>query len=325
MVGKHPRSPITVSAKIPATTANLGPGFDCMGLALGIYDSVSLSDRIDGDTDLVEIAGAGADTLPRDRTHLVLGSLRDFFDAQGIEVGPVVLRSQNRIPQGQGLGSSASAITAALVLGKEFARRHGHDVSAIDLFQIGSDIDGHPDNVGPCLFGGMTVSWDEGGCWERAQLVPHPSIRATLAIPHAVLSTKVARGLIPDVVPHHDAVRNSARAALAIHAFTADPALLLPATRDFLHQDYRASAYPQSYRLVQRLRERGIAAAISGAGPAVIVFTTDDPSAAIADAAGADREFFDITPAPIDTTGARIIADETSDTPSGNNRVALER
>ena len=325
MVGEQPRSPITVSAKIPATTANLGPGFDCMGLALGIYDSVSLSDRTDGDTDLVEITGAGAETLPRDRTHLVLGTLRDFFDAQGIEVGPLVLRSLNRIPQGQGLGSSASAITAALVLGKEFARRHGHDVSAIDLFQIGSDIDGHPDNVGPCLFGGMTVSWDEGGCWERAHLVPHPSIRATLAIPHAVLSTKVARGLIPDVVPHHDAVRNSARAALAIHAFTTEPALLLPATRDFLHQDYRASAYPQSYRLVQQLRERGVAAAISGAGPAVIVFTTEDPRALIAESAGQDREFFDIQAAPIDTTGARIVVDETSDTPTGNNRAALER
>ncbi|GAB3297723.1 homoserine kinase [Epidermidibacterium keratini] len=325
MTVEQGRMPITVHAEIPATTANLGPGFDCMGLALGIYDSVSLSDRPDGDTDAVEITGAGADTLPRDRTHLVLGTLRDFFEAQGFEIGPLVLRSHNRIPQGQGLGSSASAITAALVLGKEFARRHGHDVSDVDLFQIGSDIDGHPDNVGPCIFGGMTVSWDEGGCWERAHLVPHPSIRATLAIPHAVLSTKVARGLIPDVVPHHDAVRNSARAALAIHAFTTEPALLLPATRDFLHQDYRASAYPQSYRLVQRLRERGIAAAISGAGPAVIVFTTDDPSEAITDAAADDREFFDITAAAIDTTGAQIVAKETSDTPNGNNRAPLER
>lgn len=298
---------ITVCAEIPATTANLGPGFDCMGLALEIFDTVLLTSLGPGEADRIDIEGAGADSLPRDRTHLILGTLRDFFDAQGWDFGGLHLECVNRIPHGQGLGSSASAITAALVLGKELARRHGVDVSAVDLFQIGSDIDGHPDNVAPCLFGGLNVSWEESGVWELAHLTPHPDISVTLAIPATVLSTKVARELIPSTVPHQDAVRNSARAALCIHAFTTDPRLLLPATKDFLHQDYRAAAYPQSHRLVQRLRGLGVAAAISGAGPAVIIFGIDDPGDEVAEATADDPAFFQIVPTGINLSGARLI------------------
>lgn len=295
-----------VTAQIPATTANLGPGFDCMGLALDIHDTVSVEPGR-GESDEIVVHGVGADSLPRDRTHMVLGTMRDLWESQRWQVGPVRLTCTNRIPHGQGLGSSASAIVAGLFVGKAFAEQAGYDVAGVDLLQIGSDIDGHPDNVAPCLNGGLNVSWDDNGRWGVAHLDPHPSIRTILAIPSAVLSTSVARGLIPQTVPHKDAVRNSARAALCIHAFTAEPALLLPATEDFLHQRYRASAYQESYDLVQRLRSAGVAAAISGAGPAVIMFVTGDPSDLIARALDPVAVGFEIVEAGIDLAGARLV------------------
>lgn len=294
-----------ISARIPATTANLGPGFDCMGLALEVYDSVSVEPSASTGDEIV-IDGVGADSLPRDRSHLVLGTLRDLVEGQGWEVPPVRLSCTNRIPHGQGLGSSASAIVAGLVAGKAYAEALGHDVSGVDLVQIGSDIDGHPDNVAPCLNGGLNVSWDDDGRWGVAHLSPHPDIRAIVAIPQTVLSTKIARGLIPAEVSHADAVRNSSRAALCIHAFTTDPSLLLPATEDYLHQRYRASAYPTSYDLVQRLRADGIAAAISGAGPAVIMFVTDDPADAIERAVQQVGGGFDVRAVGIDLAGAQL-------------------
>jgi len=298
----HPR----VSIQIPATTANLGPGFDCMGLALAVYDTVSIEPG-SGEADEIVIEGVGAQTLPRDRSHRVLGTLRDFVEAQGWEIGPVRLSCVNRIPHGQGLGSSASAIVAGLFAATAYAERLGVDVSGVDLVQVGSDIDGHPDNVAPCLNGGLNVSWDDDGRWGVAHLNPDPRIRAILAIPDSVLSTKVARGLIPQNVPHRDAVRNSSRAALCIHAFTADPSLLLPATEDYLHQRYRSEAYPDSYALVQRLRAAGVAAAISGAGPAVIMFVTGDADDRVRRIAGQEPGGFALLPVGIDLSGARLI------------------
>lgn len=294
-----------VTAQIPATTANLGPGFDCMGLSLAIFDTVSL-EGADGDVDEIVIDGVGADTLPRDGSHMVLATIRELFDQQGWEVPAVRLSCLNRIPHGQGLGSSASAIVAGLVTGKAYAATLGYDTSDVDLVQIGSDMDGHPDNVAPCINGGLNVSWDDDGRWGVAHLDPHPEIRAILAIPQTVLSTKVARGLIPETVPHRDAVRNSSRAALAIHAFTRDPSLLLPATEDFLHQRYRAQAYASSYGLMERLRQRGVAAAISGAGPAVIMFVTGEDDELIREEIAAAEGGFQMVPVGIDLAGARL-------------------
>ncbi|WP_153502806.1 homoserine kinase [Cumulibacter manganitolerans] len=301
------RAGAKVTARIPATTANLGPGFDCMGLSLAIYDTVSV-EAAAGERDEVVIEGIGADTLPRDGTHMVLATMRELFALEGWQVPPVRLSCHNRIRHGQGLGSSASAIVAGLLTGKAYAETLGYDVHDVDLVQIGSDIDGHPDNVAPCLNGGLNVSWEDADGWGVAHLDPHPDIRAILAIPTTVLSTKVARGLIPEMVSHRDAVRNSSRAALCIHAFTTDPALLLPATQDYLHQRYRASAYPDSYALVERMRAVGIAAAISGAGPAVIMFVTgEEHDAVVATEVAAARGGFELMPVGIDLGGAVLL------------------
>ena len=297
----------TVTVEVPATTANLGPGFDSIGMALDVLDRVSLSKRMDGSSDLIDVVGAGADSLPRDESHLVLGTIRQLYRDSSFDFGPLHLSCVNRIPHGQGLGSSASAIVSALLAGKTFAAVQGADVSNIDVFQIASDMEGHPDNVAPCVFGGMNVSWEEAGQWNLAQLQPHADIRVTLAVPDAVLSTRTARDLIPAMIPHQDAVRNSARTALLVHAFTSDPTLLLPATEDFLHQKYRRDAYPRTYRFVQDLRARGLAAAVSGAGPAVIIFSTSDPSGVLAEVTQKDPHGFHITHTAINMTGARVI------------------
>ena len=298
---------VAVTVEVPATTANLGPGFDSIGLALGLLDRVTLSARSEGSSDLIDVVGAGADSVPRDESHLVLGTIRQLYRDAGLDFGPLHLSCVNQVPHGQGLGSSASAIVAALLAGKTFAERQGADVSGVDVFQIASDMEGHPDNVAPCVFGGMNISWDEDGHWNLAQLLPHPDIRVTLAVPDTVLSTRTARDLIPAMIAHKDAVRNSARTALLVHAFTTDPSLLLPATEDFLHQRYRREAYPGTYRLVCELRERGIAAAVSGAGPAVIVFSTTDPVEVLADVARSDSHGFHVTHTKINTTGARVL------------------
>lgn len=295
-----------VSVVVPATTANLGPGFDSVGLCLDLVDRVSLRRRESGSSDIIDVVGAGADNVPRDESNLVLGTIKQLYRDIGIELGPLHLRCVNRIPHGMGLGSSAAAIVGALLVAKELARVSGCDVGDIDVFQIASDMEGHPDNVGPCVFGGMSVSWDEQGAWEVAQLRPDEHITACLAVPDSALSTKAARELIPLTISHRDAVRNTARAALLIHAFTTDPSLLFPATQDFLHQRYREGAYPHSYALVSALRDRGVAATISGAGPTVIAFGTSDLMGCMLDAVGQSADHFQVVRTAINNRGAFV-------------------
>lgn len=296
-----------VSVVVPATTANLGPGFDSVGLCLDLVDQVSLRPRESGSSDIIDVVGAGADSVPRDESNLVLGTIKQLYRDVGFDLGPLHLRCVNRIPHGMGLGSSAAAIVGALLVGKELARVSGCDVNNIDVFQIASDMEGHPDNVAPCLFGGMSVSWDERGVWEVAQLRPHEQITACLAVPDSALSTKAARELIPASVSHRDAVRNTARAALLIHAFTTDPTLLFPATQDFLHQRYRESAYPHSYKLVSLLRDRGVAAAISGAGPTVIAFGTAELAGSMHEAVARSAGHFQVVQTAINNRGAFVV------------------
>lgn len=273
---REPSTDLTVTVEVPATTANLGPGFDSLGMALDLCDRVTLSPSSSGQ-DVITVEGECAADVPRDGKHLVLRTARQLFSELSFDPGSLRLDCMNGVPHGQGLGSSAAAIVSGLAVAREFAAQSGIDTSGVDLFEMAARIEGHPDNVAPCVHGGMTIAWKvTDGAYACVRLIPHPDITVTLAIPETVLSTKAARGLLPDSVPLADAAANSGRAALAVHAFTADPTLLLPATHDYLHQRYRAVAYPDSFALVQRLRSRGLAAAISGAGPTVIVFSAQE-------------------------------------------------
>jgi homoserine kinase len=265
-----------VLVRVPATSANLGPGFDTLGLALGLHDEVEVAVTPSGVD--IEITGEGAaDIAGAGEKHLIVRTLRVALDDLNVpQPGGFSLRCVNRIPHGRGLGSSAAAITAGILAARALA---GASVAPPDVLPLATALEGHPDNVAPCLLGGLTIAWmtrDAAGLphAKAISLDPSPGVRPVAFIAPAPVSTKVARGLLPATVPHADAARNAGRAALLIAALTAHPEALLDGTEDKLHQDYRAPAMPHSHELVTRLRAAGVPAVISGAGPSVLAFLT---------------------------------------------------
>jgi homoserine kinase len=269
-----------VCVRVPATSANLGPGFDTLGLALGLHDEVEVG--ITGSGLAIEVTGEGAADIPgAGERHLIVRAMRVAFDDLNIAQPPgLALRCVNRIPHGRGLGSSAAAIVAGLIAARALA---GASTSPEDVLPLANVLEGHPDNVAPCLFGGLTIAWvatDVVGLPQaRAiRLDPHPEVQPVAFIAPEPVSTKVARGLLPAAVPHADAARNAGRAALLIAALTTRPDALLDGTEDKLHQDYRAPAMPHSHDLVTRLRAAGVPAVVSGAGPSVLAFLAENPT-----------------------------------------------
>ena len=270
------------SVRVPATSANLGPGYDALGLALAWYDDVSVEVTEAGLT--FDICGDGADTAPRDESHLIIRTLLTTLDELGVRARGFRLSSTNRIPHGRGLGSSAAAICAGVLLGRELLSSVGIEVPATWALATAARIEGHPDNVAPCLLGGLTVAWTWTGpglvdTATAVTLTPLAELRPVLFVPPHQSSTHSARQLLPQYVTHVDAAFNAARAALLVTGLTARPDVLLDATEDRLHQPYRASAVPESAELMARLRAAGLPAVISGAGPTVLVLATS-PSAA---------------------------------------------
>jgi len=274
-----------VAVRVPATSANLGPGYDAVGLALGLYDAVEA--RIIPDGVAIEVSGAGEATAAAGEDHLVIRAMRAAFGAAGGQPPGIGLRCVNAIPQGYGLGSSAGAIVAGLLAARALAAgaarracaqragpgRDGPGLTDTELLQLATQLEGHPDNVAACLAGGLTIAWTSDRGAEAARLTPVAGLTPVLCVPEIPLSTAHARGLLPAAVPHADAVANSARAALLIAALTSDPALLMAGTEDYLHQPYRAPAAPATADLVGRLRAAGIPAVVSGAGPSVLALT----------------------------------------------------
>ncbi|MDQ1713857.1 MAG: homoserine kinase [Frankiaceae bacterium] len=256
-----------VRVRVPATAANLGPGFDAFGLALGLYDDVVA--RIGESGVHVDVAGEGADDVPRDRRNLVVKAMRACFDLLGGQPRGLEVVCANRIPHGRGLGSSAAAIVAGVLAARELTLGGLADA---DVLGLCAEIEGHPDNVAACLLGGFTLAWRSGGSVAAVRLPVHPSVAPVAFVPGSRSSTAKARRLLPDVVPHADAAVNAGRAALLVEALGRRPDLLMSATEDLLHQPYRAEAMPRSAALMASLRSAGVAAVVSGAGPAVLAF-----------------------------------------------------
>jgi homoserine kinase len=268
-----------VRVRVPATSANLGPGFDTLGLALGLHDVVEA--RVTGSGLDIEVSGEGTEDLAdAGEKHLIARAMRVAFDDLNLPQPPgLALRCVNRIPHGRGLGSSAAAIVAGLIA----ARAHAGASTSPQDVPLANVLEGHPDNVAPCLFGGLTIAWVAMGAAglpeaRAIRLDPRPEVLPVAFIAPAPVSTKVARGLLPATVPHADAASNAGRAALLIAALTARPDALLDGTEDKLHQDYRAPAMPHSHDLVTRLRAAGVPAVVSGAGPSVLAFLTESPT-----------------------------------------------
>jgi homoserine kinase len=263
-----------VRVSVPATSANLGPGFDALGLALDLRDELSAA--VTGRGLEVEVEGAGSADVPRDESHLVVRSMRAAFDALGGQPAGLRLRCHNVIPHSRGLGSSSAAIVAGLALARALVVDGDQRLDDDAMFRLAADIEGHPDNVAPALYGGFVISGQEDGRFWAANAPVDPSVSAVAFVPPSPVETKVARGLLPDVVPHAEAAANSGRAALLVAALAGRPDLLRLATKDHLHQDYREPAMPESLELVRTLRGDGHAAIVSGAGPTVLVLTTGD-------------------------------------------------
>jgi homoserine kinase len=281
---------------VPASSANLGPGFDCLGLALGLHDVVEASLADDGVA--VEVAGEGAGRVPGDERHLVVRAMRATFDVLGGAPPGLRLHCRNAIPHARGLGSSAAAAVAGAVAAAVLA---GCDPVAerAALLQVTAGMEGHADNAAASLLGGFVLAWQSGERFGAETLDVHPGVRPVALVPAVESSTATTRGLLPDRVPLADAAFTGSRTALSVLAFTRRPDLLLPATDDRLHQGYRRPAYPDSADLVAALRARGVAAAISGAGPTVLALPVDG-----ALPHGLDLHGFRVLPLPVDPDGA---------------------
>ena len=261
--------PVTVT--VPATSANLGPGFDALGLALSLRDTVT-AEVVDG-PDEVDVTGEGSDTVPRDGSHLVRRAMQRAFDAMECGVPGIRLRCINVIPHGRGLGSSSAAIVAGACAARALVGGGSLLMDDDALFSLAAEIEGHPDNVAPAFYGGFTVAYAAGGRFRATTVEVDPRVSAVAFVPPDPVRTEVARGLLPATVPHRDAAANAGRAALLVAALGRSPELLLDATEDRLHQDYREPAMPATIALVRALRADGHPAFVSGAGPSVLVLT----------------------------------------------------
>lgn len=293
-----------VLIRIPASAANLGPGFDTLGLALGLYDEIEASTADDGL--VVEVKGEGEGTVPLSADHLVVRSMRSTYEAFGAQLRGLRVQCRNAIPHGRGLGSSAAAAVGGAVVATALL---GRDIEAErdTLLQVAAGMDGHADNAAASLLGGFVVAWkypDVDSGTDRygvARLEPFAALRPVALVPKERSATAVTRRLLPQQVPLADAAFNASRTALAVCAFTAQPDLLFAATEDRLHQPYRREAYPATAALMDRLRERGIPAIVSGAGPTVLALPADGelPTDLVSDG-------FARLPLEVDRSGASV-------------------
>ncbi len=291
-----------VVVEVPATSANLGPAFDSAGLALGLYDDVVV--RVADSGLVVDVAGEGADNLPRDRRHLVVKALRATFDVLGGQPRGLEVVCANRIPQSRGLGSSSAAIVAAVVAARALVLGGEEELDADASLALATRLEGHPDNVAACLRGGLTFAWTGPDGLRVRRCDVHPAIKPVVFVPSTRSSTKKVRELLPESVPHADAAANSARAALLALALTQDPSLLLDATEDRLHQGYRQPAMPRSASLVDALRARGVPAVISGAGPTVLALASESTLEGVI---GKAPRGWQVMALPVEPAGASVV------------------
>ena len=284
MAAKRNASGLTFKAtmaqvSVPASSANIGPGFDSFAIALEMRDRYA-AQILDDESFDVDVTGEGADQVKKDAKNLIIKSMMRGFEHMGGKPRGIALRALNVIPHGRGLGSSASAIVGGLALARSLVLTGEQYMSDEDLITLATELEGHPDNVAAAFYGGATIAWleskinsegESSNIGRAVSLKVDDRIKALLLVPENQLSTTKARKLLPESISHQDAVLNSSRTALLVHALAERPDLLFTATEDLLHQKYREEAMPKSIALVEKLRGAGLAAVVSGAGPSVMV------------------------------------------------------
>lgn len=288
--------------RVPATAANLGPAFDAAGLALALYDDIVVQVSESGLD--VQVAGEGADTVQAGERHLVVKAMRAAFKVLGGQPRGLALRCANRVPHGRGLGSSAAAIVSGIVAARSLVVGGTDRMDDLALLRLAVSMEGHPDNVAACLLGGFTVAWTDPTGVRAVSSAVAAAVVPVALVPTTAVSTAKARRMLPDTVPFTDAAHSAGRAALLSIALTARPDLLLAATEDRLHQQYRAEAMPRSAALVERLRQAGLPAVVSGAGPTVLALASAGTSAKAAAAAPRGWEVHELA---VDSGGATIL------------------
>jgi len=299
-----------IQIQVPASSANLGPGFDCLGLALDMHDRYMAQVMDEPGVD-VDVTGEGSAAVPTTDKNLVIKAMYKGFDFLGGRPRGISLRQLNVIPHGRGLGSSAAAIVGGLALARALVLGGNEKMTLEDMLNIANEMEGHPDNVSAAIYGNANLAWQEE---QRGKVIAQsinvevdPRISALAFIPATELSTSKARKMLPESIAHADAVKNSTNTAMLVQALQHRPDLLLTATKDYLHQSYRHDAMPQSIALMNKLRDAGVAAFISGAGPTVLVLRTGaDSEAAELERAAGDR--FSMLALGTSRTGVSVIS-----------------
>ena len=300
----------SVKVRVPGTSANCGPGFDCLGVACTIYNELELTlleeERLD-----IEITGDGAENIPVDERNIVWRSIQKLLERAGKaqEYKGAIIRMDNGVPLSRGLGSSATAIVGGLKAANECL---GNPFTNRDLLQMATEIEGHPDNVAPAIFGGFTISIVRNGKPECFSLMPKLPVKLVVTVPDFFLPTKAARAVLPAEVPMKDAVFNIGRAAMLTAALCkGNKSFLRSVFDDALHQPYRAKLIPGMYDVFKAARAAGaLGASMSGAGPCLIAFTAENADAvgmAMRDAFAKNNVKSQYHVFDIDGTGATVI------------------
>jgi homoserine kinase len=275
-------------------------------MALSIYDELVV-EAVAGTGAVVEVNGEGAGEVATDASNLVVKSIAYTFEHFKQPMPGLKITAHNVIPHGRGMGSSGAAVVSGIVAAKGLLNGIV-EMSEDDLLTIATELEGHPDNVAPALFGGLTIAWEDESGPHHKKLFVHRGVDPLVLVPTHKMSTSKARSLQPEQIPHEDAVFNVSRAALLIASLTASPEHLMAATEDRLHQNYRAAAMPETETLISRLRASGHAAVVSGAGPSVLVLAID-PAERLAAVKLAAEEFPDWKPLllAVDFKGATVV------------------
>ncbi|MDK2820280.1 MAG: homoserine kinase [Clostridia bacterium] len=257
--------------RVPATTANLGPGFDTLGMALELYDEIRIEEA---DFPQIEVTGEGEGAIPRGPENIAYKAAQAVYERVGKTGVAFRLKMHNNIPVARGLGSSAAAIVGGLVGANLLL---GNPLDQEEMVSLATKLEGHPDNVAPAILGGLVVSANEGGRVYYERLNPPEGLVAVVAIPKFTLSTRMSRSVLPEKVSFSDAVFNVSRVALLLASIENNNLELMGKMMDDkLHQPYRIPLVKGMAEVFDAAREAGaLAVALSGSGPTVIAFCKD--------------------------------------------------
>jgi homoserine kinase len=251
--------------KVPATTANMGPGLDCLGMALDIWNTISVKIGESG----MEIRGEGKDTLQNSKSNLVLGGFKAAHESMGVPLTPVEFICENFIPISRGLGSSAAAIVSGLVAGNHVL---GDKLNTRQILKLATDIEGHPDNVAPAILGGCQIVVANEEDILTSNIPTHPTMRVVMFIPNSSVSTKDGRSVLGGAVARVDAIHNLSRVALLVNTLqSGDLSNLYVATKDRLHQPARQRVFPAMRPIMNAATQAGaLGVFLSGSGPTIL-------------------------------------------------------